>query len=321
MRGYATEGVTVKRDIVFSCIVLAILVAGATVFAATQSRVTGIVRDTAGNPVPDAVVRITCPEQPAYEKVLSVDEDGAFRLLLLDATYTYIFHIDADGYVGHDEEFKVPIATMDNLFEFALKSEAEADARAKEALLSKPGYSELQAARTALAGGDTAGAMAALETAVTAAPDLVAAWEELTELTYKEGDAATAAKRAEHCLEQDDESVRCLAVAANAAQDLGDAEAYERYLARYQEANPDDPATIFNQAVAFINAQDDAQARPLLEQCLEVDDEFSKCLFEYGMVLLRSGDTAGAKEHLERYLELHPDGEDAAMAAEVAKYL
>ena len=90
---------------------------------------------------------------------------------------------------------------------------------------------------------------------------------------------------------------------------------------RYQEANPDDPASLFNQAVVFLNAMDDEKAKPLLEQCLDVDPEFPKCLFEYGMVLLRGGDTDGAKAKFEKYLEVAPDGEDAVTASETVKYL
>ena len=41
----------------------------------------------------------------------------------------------------------------------------------------------------------------------------------------------------------------------------GDAEAQHRYLARYQELNPDDPAALFNQAVEFLNNMDDEKAR------------------------------------------------------------
>lgn len=298
-----------------------LLLTPALLWGTTQARVTGIVKDGSGNPVPEAVVRITCPEQPAYEKEVTVDEDGRFRVLLLDATFTYVFHIDAPGFIGHDEEFKVSIGTMDNLFEFALKTQAEVDAAAREELLDRPGYRELDEARAARSAGDLASARAHLEEAVAAAPDLIPAWEQLAELSYESGDASAALEHAEQCLELDDESVPCLAIAANAAEDLGDSDRYETYFARYQALNPDDPATVFNQAVAFLNASDDQQARPLLEQCLEIDPEFSKCLFEYGMVLLRSGDTNGAKEHLERYLELHPDGDDAATAAEVVKYL
>jgi Flp pilus assembly protein TadD len=92
-------------------------------------------------------------------------------------------------------------------------------------------------------------------------------------------------------------------------------------MTRYQELNPDDPATLFNQAVEHLNAMDDEQARPFLEQCLEVDPDFPKCIFEYGMVLLRSGDLEGAKAQFEHYLEVAPDEVDAATARETVKYL
>jgi hypothetical protein len=39
------------------------------------------------------------------------------------------------------------------------------------------------------------------------------------------------------------------------------------------------------------------------------------------MLLLRTGDMEGAKSHLEKYLEVAPDGPDASMAQETIKYL
>ena len=66
---------------------------------------------------------------------------------------------------------------------------------------------------------------------------------------------------------------------------------------------------------------DDGGARPLLEKCLDADPDFPQCNFEYGMLLLRSGDMEGAKAHLEKYLEVAPDGPDAATAQETIKYL
>ena len=66
---------------------------------------------------------------------------------------------------------------------------------------------------------------------------------------------------------------------------------------------------------------DDGGARPLLEKCLDADPDFPQCNFEYGMLLLRLGDMEGAKAHLEKYLEVAPDGPDAATAQETIKYL
>ncbi len=160
-----------------------------------------------------------------------------------------------------------------------------------------------------------------LEEALVAVPDLIEALEAIANIDYDTGDNELALATARRCLELDDESLRCLAVAANAASSLGDTEAQAAYLATYQELNPDDPATVFNQAVVFLNKMDDEGARPLLEQCLSVDPEFAKCLFEYGMVLLRSGDLEGAKAQLEKYLAVAPDGPDTTAAAETVKYL
>jgi hypothetical protein len=39
------------------------------------------------------------------------------------------------------------------------------------------------------------------------------------------------------------------------------------------------------------------------------------------MLLLRAGDMEGAKRHLQIYLELAPDGTEAATAEETLKYL
>ena len=54
---------------------------------------------------------------------------------------------------------------------------------------------------------------------------------------------------------------------------------------------------------------------------MDVGPDFPPCHFEYGMLLLRTGDMEGAKGHLEKYLELAPDGRDAETARETIKYL
>jgi len=144
---------------------------------------------------------------------------------------------------------------------------------------------------------------------------------DLAELSYDAGDMEGALAAARKCLELDDESVHCLALAANASQELGNREAHETYMAQYKELNPEDPTILFNQAAVLLNKMDDGGARPLLERCLAADPDFPECNFEYGMLLLRSGDMERAKTHLEKYLEVAPDGPDAATAQETIKYL
>jgi tetratricopeptide (TPR) repeat protein len=300
---------------------LVVSVASSVALASTQSRVSGVVVDSGGVPISGAEVTVTCPEAAAYKKVLKTDGKGQFKILLLDATKSYIFHTEAPGYIPYDESVKVPAGTNDNELTFTLQSEQEADAASKDQILEQPGYKEYEEGRELLKADDFAGAYAKFSQAVEAVPDLAQAWANLADIDFQNADYAKAMENAEICLEHDDENSKCLAVAANSANELGDSEAEQRYLARYQEINPDDPATLFNQAVDHLNALDDENARPYLEQCLEVDDEFGQCLFEYGMLLLRTGDLEGAKAHLNKYLEVAPDGPDATAARETVKYL
>lgn len=290
-------------------------------FAGPQARVSGTVVGTDGAPISGVTVTVTCAALPKYKKELVTDADGEFKVLLLDATKTYLFTVKVENYIEYNEEIKVMVGTTDNEYTFELSTQKErAEAKQKE-LREQPGYLEYGQAKDLLAAGNTTEARAKLEEALVAVPDLIEALEAIANIDYDTGDNELALASARRCLELDDESPKCLAVAANAAGDLGDNEAQAAYLATYQELNPDDPATVFNQAVVFLNKMDDEGARPLLEQCLSVDPEFAKCLFEYGMVLLRSGDLEGAKAQLEKYLAVAPDGPDATAAAETVKYL
>jgi Tfp pilus assembly protein PilF len=310
------------RRVTIALVSLAVvLVAASLVWAAAQARIRGTVVNTAGEPVPEAVVTITSDEVTDYSKTVEVSENGAYSVLILDATVVYAFHVEAPGYVPQEQVVKVGVGTTDNTIDFQLVTEAEAAEEQQKKVMQQPGYRQLKQAMDRIEAGETAAARSLLEEAVGARPDLLAAWEQLATLEYDSGAHEAALERAVGCLELDPESVPCLAVAVNAAKELGDIERAEAYRARYEAANPEDPATLYNQAVPHINNYDDGQARPLLEQCLEVDPGFASCLFEYGMLLLRAGDMEGAREHLERYLEVAPDGKDASTARETLNYL
>ena len=78
---------------------------------------------------------------------------------------------------------------------------------------------------------------------------------------------------------------------------------------------------LYNEAVTSINSGDDAAAAPLLEQALKQDEKFAPALYQYGLVLFRRGDLAGATARLETYLKLAPTGEFAADARGLLKAL
>jgi tetratricopeptide (TPR) repeat protein len=293
----------------------------AVVFAGAQARLRGRVVDSTGTPIPTATILVTCEDMDSFEKAVEVRPDGAFSFVILDATRNYRFHVEAPGFISYEQPFKVPAGSTDNDFTFELKTTQEMMAVEQAKILDQPGYKELDEGRELLEQGDTEGAIAKFEAAVAAVDDLVPAWTALAELKFRACDYEAALANAKRCIELDEESVKCLAVAANSCKELGDTESQEKYLSLYQELNPDDPATLFNQAAEFLNKMDDEHARPLLEGCLEADPGFEQCLFEYGMLLLRSGDMEGAKEYLGKYLEVAPDGPEAGTVQETLKYL
>ncbi len=289
--------------------------------AGPQARIGGFVVGTDGEPIVGATITITSEALPKYNKVLETDNDGGFKVLILDATNTYIFTVTAPGFLEYKEEIKVSVGTTDNEFTFELSTPEELSKARQQEVMEQPGYKEFGEAQELLEEGKTAEARVRLEEALEAMPDLIEALEVMAGIDFDSGDADLALQTARRCLEEDDESQKCLAVASNAAGMVGDSEAQAAYLAQYQGLNPDDPATLFNQAAGFLNKMDDEAALPFLEQCLAVDPEFAKCLFEYGMLLLRTGDLEGAKAQFEKYLAVAPDGPDATTAAETIKYL
>lgn len=301
--------------------VLVMVMGVGSAMAGPQARISGVVVGTDGSPIAGATITITCEALPKYNKVLETKGDGEFKILILDATNTYLFSVTAPGFLDYKEEIKVPVGTTDNEFTFELSTPEEISQARQQEVMEQPGYKEYGEAQDLLAEGKSAEARARLEEALEAMPDLLEALELMAGIDYDSGDAELALATARRCLEEDDESQKCLAVASNAAGMVGDAEAQAAYLAQYQGLNPDDPATLFNQAAGFLNKMDDESARPLLEECLAVDPGFAKCLFEYGMLLLRTGDLEGAKAQFEKYLEVAPDGPDATTAAETIKYL
>lgn len=291
------------------------------IWGATQARVAGKVTDSSGTPIPNATITITSGDVSTFTKELVTDKKGRFKVLILDATKNYTFRFEAPGYVAREEPVKVGVGSMDNEVNAVLPTIEEAQQGEQDQLRVAPGYKELEDGFELIKQGQKSAAREKFQEAVAALPDLVQGWSVLAELDYEIGDYQAAYDNAVRCLELDDESSSCLAVAANSAAKLGKTEEQQEYMARFQALNPDDPATIFNEAVPYLNAMDDENARPILERCLEIDPDFPKCLYEYGMMLLRSGDMEGAKERLERYLEVAPDGVDASAAAETIKYL
>jgi tetratricopeptide (TPR) repeat protein len=289
--------------------------------AQAQGRVKGVVSDSSGKPIADAKVTITCPDVTTYKKELTTDKKGTFVVLIVDATKLYLFHIEAPGFQAIEQLNKPLIGAQTLELKFELKTVEQVQHELQEQALEQPGIKQLREGKDLLDAGKKTEARAKFAEAATLKPDLHIAWLEMGLLDLEAGQPAAALSEAQKCLEIQAMFANCLALAANAAKDLGDDAAYEKYMASYKFANPSDPAVLFNEAAELLNKQDDAGARPLLEQALAANPEFAPALFELGMIHVRAGESAKAKELLDRLLKVAPDYKDAPMATEMLKYL
>ena len=98
----------------------------------------------------------------------------------------------------------------------------------------------------------------------------------------------------------------CLALRLNAARGPGDKPDREVHESAYKVANPTDPTIAYNEAVEYLNKGDDAKAKPLLEEALQGRSQVRGRPLPARHGLLPVGETAKAKETLQKFLEVAP---------------
>jgi protein O-GlcNAc transferase len=165
--------------------------------------------------------------------------------------------------------------------------------------------------------GKIAEAIAKMEEAVTAKPDLTAGYEALAKLYLRTKNYDKAIDRANKALDIDTDNQDMFGILADSYTAKGD----KAKAAEYRKKLPADAASMFNEAAHLINSGKDEQAEPLLKSAISANDKFAQAYYELGMLYVRSQKNADAKANLQKYLELEPNGKDAATAKEMLNYV
>ncbi|HEV7517152.1 MAG TPA: tetratricopeptide repeat protein [Thermoanaerobaculia bacterium] len=100
-----------------------------------------------------------------------------------------------------------------------------------------------------------------------------------------------------------------------------DAKAKEAFAAAQASGQGASADSLFKQGVKLFNNNQIPQALQTFEQVLTVDPKYSKAYYMLGLSYANSGDTAKAKEHLKKFLELAPNDSDAKSAKEMLEYM
>ncbi|HYK05249.1 MAG TPA: tetratricopeptide repeat protein [Thermoanaerobaculia bacterium] len=307
-----------RRSLALSIISLLLVTGNA--FAVGEARMAGKVLDAATKqPIPDAVMKVVAVEGKTFSREMKSKKDGGYAIMVIDGTLRYKFTITAPGYSTYEETIKMTLGdTMKKDFELDKGAGSTSTTEVQlQTAKADPAVSAYNEGATMMNAGDVNGAIAKFNEAVTAKPDLVAGWMALAKANARQKNHQKAIDAAKKALEFDDEDTDMWTVLYQSYTGLGD----KTNAAAAQAKMPANANALFNQAARLINEGKDAEAETALKQAVAADAKFAQAFYELGMVYVRSGKSAEAREALTKYLELDPSGKDAPTAKEMLTYL
>lgn len=302
-----------RRTLALTLVALAFSTASA--FAGTEARMSGTVLDAATQqPIADAVITLDATEKKKLQQKATTKADGKFAVFVLDGTIRYKFTVSAPGYTPYEEVIKMDLGgTTQRDFTLTKASGAVLGGGQK----ADPAADAYNEGAVLANSGDTAAAIAKFQEALTLNPDLTAGWIALAKTALKAKEYPRAIEAAQKALEVDDDQPDMYEVLFHAYTATGD----KANAAKAEAKMPKNAASLFNEAARMINSSNDAGAEQLLQQAVAMDGGFAQAWYELGMIYVRGGKNAEAKAALTKYLELDPNGKDAATAKEMLTYV
>ncbi|MGZ7078105.1 MAG: tetratricopeptide repeat protein [Thermoanaerobaculia bacterium] len=295
---------------------LALVALASNAFAGAESRLTGKITDAATKaPIGDATIAVAAVEGKNIKLDSKSKKDGTYAVFLLDGTLRYKFTFSAPGYQPVENTMKLKIGSEPNTYDVALYS-AEAAKAAAPAKID-PAITAFNEGAELANQGKVDEAIAKIETAVAAKPELTIGYQALGRLYMRNKNYPKAIANAEKAIAVDPDDADMNVVLAEACAATGD----KAKAAEFKKKLPANPTELYNQAADLINSGKDSAAEPLLKQAVGLDEKFAAAYYELGMIYVRVGKNADAKTNLEKYLQLEPNGKEAATAKEMLKYV
>lgn len=286
-------------------------------WAVDSVEVTGVVRDTGGDPLPGVEVALVEQWERGDElreevvTTVETDDEGRYAVTVPNVRLQYVLRLSHAGEVAFETELTVR-RNQEPRLDFVLPTEEERDSLPPEAVEAyNNGVNAARAGRVGQAVGQ-------FRQAVELAPESAAAHLALAELLLHQGDGAEAASLADTAVELAPDSPRALEVRFQAYEALGEKEKAAEARAAYEAVVPEAVnERLLEEARAAYNKGKLGRAEERLTELLERQPENPQAHYLFGLCRIYQGDAAGARPYLERFLELAPESPDAATARDL----
>ncbi len=282
--------------------------------AQIQGKVEGEVADEKGVPIEKAEVTIVSQKSAAIHFDMVTDAQGKFFQVGLQPGY-FVVNVKKEGFGPEAREFKIGIGEVTRI-KVVLKSVADLNQKA------------LSAADKLFLKGNNLYAAGKFQEAAAVYEEAVAnnashfGYRLNLGLSYKKlnrlEDALAAFRKA---VELEPESFSANKELGEALARTGDPAAARPYYEKASALNPDDPDVHYNLGLC-LNAGGDAQgALSHYEAAVRIKPDFAEPYYEMGTVLIGQNRVPDAVAALQKFLELAPDHEKAAVAKQLLDYL
>jgi Tfp pilus assembly protein PilF len=314
-----------KRHLRWLCAVAVLAVVTATQPLVAQEwtgngRVKIIVKAEGGAPIAGAkVILQMAQDRSVGPQPFATNKKGVFSYLGLRGG-TWVMRIEAEGYEPFEDIIEVySSGSPENERVFLIPLPADVVA-AQQRLATRE---RLDKGKELLNRGDAAGAIAEYEAALAEldTADHPAVLSTLAAIYLNEGNLEEAEKLLDQSLAIDPGHVDSLKAKSAILASQGKMEEAEALLAEIPEDAAVHPNTLMNIAMTHYNQGEIEEAKVFLDRAIRDNPEIAQAYYLRGLVGLNLGDQEGAKADFGHYLELDPDGQQAAEAKEYLGYL
>ena len=295
---------------------LALVLAAGSAFAGQQGRITGKTTDGKGVPLADVKVTITTKALTNFKIELKTDKDGKWGTILNDSTIPYHYKFEKQGFIGVEQDKKVPIGES-AVLDVQLLTQQQAVEQGVVKAVDDPFVSAYNASVEAYQAENLDLAWTKAQDAIKVGPEKANGYDLAARVALKRKDWDNVIALGEKSLALEADNPPLIGALMEAYRAKGDKAKAAEYEKKYIAANPDQPDVIYNQAVDFYNKGNFKEAEPLLLKVVEAKPDHAKAQYLLGMTSVNLNKIPQMKKAFGEYLKLDPKGADAATAKEM----